>query len=61
MIYHYEVIIGVFMQAIHVVCEQYSQDLMRISHFATNRAEEKLEAKMNIDKAKIKSLEVKLA
>lgn len=34
---------------------------MRISQLAADRAEEKLKAKMDHDKAKIKSLEAKLA
>lgn len=41
--------------------DQHTQDLTMISQLATNQAEEKLKAKMDLDKAKIESLEVELA
>lgn len=61
MMYFYGVITQVFLQAIQTVCEQYARELMRISQLATNRVEEKLKAKRDMDKVKIESLEAELA
>lgn len=44
-----------------MIVKQHAQDLMRISQLPTERAKEKLKAKMDLDRAKIESLEVELA
>lgn len=49
-----------FLQAIHTVCKQHARDLTRISQLAANQAEENLKSKMDLDRAKIESLEAKL-
>lgn len=45
------------MQAVY---DQHTRDLARILQLAINRAEEKLKAKMDLDKAKMESPEAKL-
>lgn len=58
--YQCGLLILVFLQAIHVIYEQHAGDLTRISQLATDRADERLKAKIDLDKTKIEPLEAEL-